>query len=82
MNPDVDEQKFAFEKHSTSRWLVTGKLIFRILMNWEELKVYFMTAEPASTQAARYKARIILDMLKDPIIYLYFHFVSPLITGV
>ena len=79
MNPD-DDEKPPFERHSTTRWPVRGKLIFNILVNWEELKVYFMTAETSSTQAARYKARLILAMLKDPIVYLYFHFVSPLIT--
>ena len=79
MNPD-DDQKAPFAKYSTTRWLVRGKVIFRILMNWEELKIYFATAEPASTQAARYKARLIQEMLNDPINYLYLHFLSPLIT--
>ncbi|CAB4016125.1 Hypothetical predicted protein [Paramuricea clavata] len=49
-------------------------------MNWEELKAYFMVALPASTQSARYKACLLLDMLKDPTILLYFHFASPLVT--
>ena len=79
MNPD-DGQKAPFEKYSTTRWLVRGKVIFRILTNWNELKAYFLTAQPASTQAARFKARILLDMLKDLIMYLYFHFVLPLVT--
>ena len=79
MSPD-DDQKAPFEKYSTTRWLVRGKVIYRILMNWEELKAYFMTAEPVSTQDARYKARLILDMLSNPVLYLYFHFVSPFVT--
>jgi hypothetical protein len=44
------------------------------------LKAYFMVAQPASTQSARYKAHLLLDMLKDPTILLYFHFASPLVT--
>lgn len=72
--------KAPFQKYSTTRWLVRGKVIYRILMNWNELKAYFLVAQPATTQAARYKARILLDMLNDPITYLYFHFVSPLVT--
>ena len=55
-----------------------GKSIFRVLTNWNELQAYFNVAQPASTQSARYKARTLLDMLKDPIVYQYFQFVSPL----
>ena len=69
-----------FEKHSTTRWLIRGKIIFRSFTNWNELKAYFLSAQQASTQAARLKARILLDMLNDPMMYLYFHFVSPLVT--
>ena len=79
MNPDEDPE-LPFVKCSKARWWVRGKVIYCILTNWEELKAYFMTAEPASTQSARYKARILLDMLKDPIVFLYFHFASPLVT--
>ncbi|XP_046858466.1 uncharacterized protein LOC124451913 [Xenia sp. Carnegie-2017] len=79
MNPD-DVQDVPFEKYSTTRWLVRGKVIFRILTNWFELQAYFRTAQPETTQAARFKARILLDMLNDPVLYLYFHFVSPLVT--
>ena len=79
MSPD-EEQVPPFEKYSATRWLVRGKLIFRLLMNWNELQAYFTVAQPASTQNARYKARMLLDMLSDPILYLYFHFVSPVVT--
>ena len=79
MSPD-DDQAPPYEKYSATRWLVRGKLIFRVLMNWNELLAYFTVAQPASTQNARFKARMLLDMLKDPIVYLYFHFVSPLVT--
>jgi hypothetical protein len=36
MSPD-DDQAPPFEKYSKTRWLVRGKVIFKILMNWEEL---------------------------------------------
>ena len=80
MNPDDGQNAAPFEKYSTTRWLVRGKIIFRILTNWNELKAYFLTAQQATTQAARFKARILLNMLNDPMMSLYFHFVSPLVT--
>lgn len=73
MSPD-DDQVPQFEKYSATRWLVRGKLIFRVLTNWNELQAYFTVAQPASTQNAA------TDMLKDPILYLYFQFVSPLVS--
>jgi hypothetical protein len=35
------------ETPSFMRWLVCGKVMFNILMNWEELKAYFTSAELA-----------------------------------
>eukprot|EP00794_Sanderia_malayensis_P008711 gene8711-biopygen7029 len=69
-----------FQKSSTTRWLVRGKVVYNCLVNWEELKAYFAVAIPETSQESRYKARTILDMLNDQIIFLYFHFASPLIT--
>eukprot|EP00112_Aurelia_sp_Birch-Aquarium-sp1_P021948 Seg6031.2 transcript_id=Seg6031.2/GoldUCD/mRNA.D3Y31 product="SCAN domain-containing protein 3" pseudo=true protein_id=Seg6031.2/GoldUCD/D3Y31 len=82
MNPSGEQKGIAspFERYSKTRWLVRGKVIFNCLMNWEELKAYYMSALPTCTQDARYKARSILEMLNEPIIHLYFHFVSPLVT--
>ena len=79
MNPD-DGSMAPFEKYSTMRLLVRGKVIFCILVNWNELKAYFLTAQQASTQAACFKACILMDMLNNPIVYLYFHFGLPLVT--
>jgi hypothetical protein len=31
------------------QWLVRGKIMFNILMNWEELKAYFTSAELAQS---------------------------------
>ena len=48
MSPD-EEQVPPFEKYPETRWLVRGKLIFRVLMNWKELQAYFTVAQPART---------------------------------
>ena len=65
---------------SATRWLVRGKLIYNILVSWEELKAYFGIAEREADSSARYKARLISEMLKDDINKLYFHFVSPIVN--
>ena len=57
-----------------------GKIIYNCLVNWEELRANFTFAIPETYQESRYKARTLLDMLNDRIIFLYFHFVSPLVT--
>ena len=69
-----------FQKFSQTRWLVRGKIIYNILMNWNELKTYFAMAEQEGEASVRYTARIISDMLKDPINFLYFHFLSPVVS--
>eukprot|EP00794_Sanderia_malayensis_P002936 gene2936-biopygen2413 len=33
-----------FQKSSTTRWLVRGKVVYNCLVNWEELKAYFAVA--------------------------------------
>ena len=63
---------------STTRWLVPGKLIYNILVSWEELKTYFSIAELEMDSSARYKAKLIGEMLKDDINKLYFLFDSPI----
>lgn len=68
-----------FQQASLTRWLVRGKVLHNILMNWEELKAYFMCAERASWPDARYKARTIADMLNDPANYCYLHCVTPIV---
>ena len=69
-----------FQKSSTTRWLVRGKIIYHCLVNWEELRAYFTVDIPETNQKSRYKACTLLDMLNDRIIFPYFHFVSPLVT--
>ena len=69
-----------FEKTSATRWLVRGKVMFNILMNWEELKVYFSSFENSRERSdARYKARLIKDMLMDGVNYLYFVVALPVV---
>jgi hypothetical protein len=65
-----------FEKPFT-RWLVRGKVMFYILMNWEELKAYFTSAELAQSQIdTKFKARLLKKMLSDYENYLFFEFAT------
>eukprot|EP00794_Sanderia_malayensis_P010141 gene10141-biopygen8329 len=68
-----------FQKMSATRWLVRGKVLYNILVNWEDLMAYFSCADPTGKPDARYKARMIADMLKDDINKLYFHFATPIV---
>ena len=48
-----------FEKSFFTRWLARGKVMFNILMNWEELKAYFICAELSTSNfRSRFKARL------------------------
>jgi hypothetical protein len=81
--PELDEQgrdaPLPFQKLSKTRWLVRGKVLNNILMNWEELLGYFMAAENAGGLDVKYKARIIKEMLQDRTNYLYFTFATPVV---
>ncbi|KAF8777684.1 Zinc finger protein 862 like protein [Argiope bruennichi] len=85
MNTTSDSQEtvqapLPFKKLSPTRWLVRGKVMLNILMNWEELKVYFISAEEAETKFdTKYKLRMIREMLVDHRNQLYFHFATPLV---
>jgi hypothetical protein len=82
MNPLEDRAgtPLPFMKMSTTRWLVRGKLITNILLNWNELKAYFACVEVSGGAAARYKARMLSSMLNDEVNYLYFTFLSPVVA--
>ncbi|KAG7162221.1 AP-4 complex accessory subunit Tepsin-like [Homarus americanus] len=69
-----------FQKLLCTRWLVRGKVIYNILLNWEELKAYFAVTVPRADASCLYKAREALGMLEDPVNLLYFHYVSPIVT--
>lgn len=79
---DVNEYHapLPFKHPSTTRWLVRGKVIFNILMNWWELLAYFQAAEQACAHSARYKARVLVEMLADDTNRLYFTFLCPLVS--
>ena len=67
-----------FEKTSSTRWLIREKVMFNILMNWEELKAYFISAKLAQANFdSKYKARVVKEILLDQKNYLYFHFATP-----
>ena len=69
-----------FEKSSFTRWLARGKVMFNILMNWEELKAYFICAELSpSNFRSRFKARLLKEMLSDVENFLFFHFITPVV---
>ena len=44
----------------------------------ESLKMYFTLIEGEAN--VRYKAQLLKEMLQDPINYLYFHFLSPMVS--
>jgi hypothetical protein len=68
------------EKPSFTWWLVHGKVMFNILMNWEELKAYFTSAELAQSQFdTKSKARLLEEMLSDNKNYLFFEFATPVV---
>lgn len=68
-----------FMKASSTRWLVRGRIIKRLLENWQELKAYFKCAMQEGSQEVRYKARTLCDMLHDDVNYFYFLFLSPIV---
>ena len=70
-----------FQRYSQTNWLVRSKVIFNILTNWNELKSYFIVAEQEGEAGVRYKAGCTSTILKDPINYLYFHFLCLLLRN-
>jgi hypothetical protein len=54
--------------------------MFNILMNWEEVKTYFTSAELAQLQFdTKFKARLLKEMLSDYKNYLLFEFATPVV---
>lgn len=81
MNPDEAQiSSNPFQKLALTRWLSRGKVMFNLLQNWHELKAYFSIVEVPDDNEAKYRARIIKDMLFDDINYLYFHFAYPIVA--
>ena len=83
-NEDPDLSRTAplpFKKVSSTRWLVKGKVLYNVLVNWEELLAYFTAVQScrAVRGDVRYKSRLIKEMLQDRVNYLYFVFATPLV---
>ena len=80
---DPDQEKKGsptpFQKYSATRWLVRGKILYNLLVNWSELKAYFTKVEVNATASVRLKIRLILEMLNDQAVYLYFVFITPIV---
>ncbi|KAJ8414246.1 hypothetical protein AAFF_G00051160 [Aldrovandia affinis] len=55
-----------FQKMSTTRWLVRGKVIYSLLVNWHELKAYFSAVLSTADASCRYRARELHGMFSDP----------------
>jgi hypothetical protein len=54
--------------------------MFNILINWEELKAYFISAELAQSQSdTKFKARLLKEMLSDYKNYLFFEFATHMV---
>jgi hypothetical protein len=54
--------------------------MFNILLNWEELKAYFTSAELAQSQFdTKFKGRLLKEMLSDYKNYLFFEFATPIV---
>jgi len=68
-----------FAKMSQTRWLVRGKVLYNILVNWEELVGYFIIAEIESQSDSRFRARLLKEMLQDRIHRLLFEFATPVV---
>jgi hypothetical protein len=79
MNPDIVEWDTPFQKYSNTRWLVQGKVLHRILVNWQELLAYFKAMVSSASATVRYKVRTIIDMMSDRQNYLYFMFLTPIV---
>ncbi|KAJ8388013.1 hypothetical protein AAFF_G00148040 [Aldrovandia affinis] len=47
-----------FQKMSTTRWLVHGKVIYSLLVNWHELKVYFSAVLPTANASCRIRMHV------------------------
>ena len=82
MNDTTNETRtnpLSFEKSSATRWL-RRKVMYNILVNWEELKGYFSVYEKATTRLdAKYRARHIKEMLLEGCNLLYFMFATPIV---
>ena len=64
MNPDHQGFPTPLEKFCKTRWLVRGKILYNILVNWEELLAYFQLIMDTAPPGQRMKIRQIYQTLK------------------
>ena len=68
-----------FTKFSQTRWLVRGKVLYNLKVNWEELKAYFMCALENAGSDVQYKLRTIFQELNNERNLMYVIFLVPVI---
>ena len=68
-----------FQKYSATRWLCRGKVASKILQNWDMLKLYFEKIVSESKLEVKFKAQVILEILKNEDFKQIFKFVTPII---
>ncbi len=72
--PNLHPSKFL--SPSETRWLVTGKVINSVIIQWHELRAYFNCIRDTKN----YSCKSLLEMLHDRSNYVYLVFGSPLIN--
>ena len=68
-----------FQKFSVTRWLVRGKCLYNLLVNWHELKAFFSCAEQQAPASAKFKINTLKQLFKNDLIYLYIVFLTPIV---
>ncbi len=68
-----------FQKFSATRWLVRGKVLYKLLLNWQELKAYFNCAKQHASANIRWKVRSISNMLNDDTNFIFVTFLTPIV---
>nr|XP_047124193.1 uncharacterized protein LOC124806931 [Hydra vulgaris] len=68
-----------FQKYSATRWLVRGKCLYNLMVNWYELKAYFLCAKAQAPACIRYRVTTINNMFNDETLYLYVVFLTPIV---
>ena len=71
-NTQSPNETLPFQKVSSTRWLVRGKAMYNLLVNWETLKADFTCFEQNyARNEVKYKARMIKEIQSDYKNYLY-----------
>lgn len=81
MNPNLENctNPTPFQTYAPTRWLCRGKVMFNILVNWFELKAYFLAIEKHCDPQCKHRIRVLLDVFNDHRNYLYLTFLTPVV---